>query len=66
MKAYCEKFDKTYEWAEIGEPICGRDFCDGCGDCLYCYGVYEGYCAPCRKVIYYDDEDERNPFYKPR
>jgi len=20
------------------EPICGRDFCSNCGDCLHCYG----------------------------
>lgn len=20
------------------EPICGRDMCDTCGDCLHCYG----------------------------
>ena len=19
------------------EPICGKDFCDTCGDCLHCY-----------------------------
>lgn len=18
-------------------PVCGEDFCDSCGDCLYCY-----------------------------
>lgn len=21
-----------------GEPVCGVDFCDNCGDCMYCYG----------------------------
>lgn len=21
------------------EPVCGRDFCDSCGDCLSCYDV---------------------------
>jgi len=19
-------------------PVCGKDFCDRCGDCFYCYG----------------------------
>lgn len=19
-------------------PVCGKDFCDECGDCLHCYG----------------------------
>ena len=19
------------------DPVCGKDFCDTCGDCLYCY-----------------------------
>lgn len=22
---------------EEAEPECGKDFCDKCGDCLYCY-----------------------------
>lgn len=22
---------------EQGEPVCGKDFCDSCGDCLSCY-----------------------------
>lgn len=22
---------------EEGEPVCGEDFCDLCGDCLSCY-----------------------------
>jgi hypothetical protein len=24
-------------------PVCGEDFCDACGDCLYCYA--EDTCA---------------------
>ncbi len=29
---------------EEGEPQCGHDFCDRCGDCLHCYqdGCYQG------------------------
>lgn len=23
---------------EKAEPQCGEDFCDSCGDCLFCYG----------------------------
>lgn len=32
--------NKTDEVIEVIEatPICGEDFCDSCGDCLYCYG----------------------------
>jgi hypothetical protein len=25
------------------EPVCGKDFCDACGDCLYCYWDDECY-----------------------
>lgn len=39
------------------EPECGKDFCDQCGDCLWCYGG-----DPCWPddgnhswIIYYDD-----------
>ena len=24
--------------SEPREPICGEDFCEDCGDCLYCQG----------------------------
>ena len=27
-----------YRDEERGEPECGKDFCDQCGDCLHCYG----------------------------
>ena len=27
---------------EQAEPKCNVDFCDSCGDCLYCYG--EDFC----------------------
>jgi hypothetical protein len=23
---------------KMREPVCGQDFCPGCGDCLACYG----------------------------
>ncbi len=60
MKAFCEKQDNTYEWVEMGDPICGEDFCDSCGDCLHCYNEYcEGGCF---WVMYKDKE--RNPFNK--
>lgn len=36
MIAQIEKLDGTYEEKEMGEPICGRDFCDECGECLVC------------------------------
>ena len=32
-----------------GGPVCGQDFCDGCGDCLVC-----DFCA-CQQWIVYED-----------
>lgn len=29
-----DRFIERFE----GEPECGEDFCDQCGDCLACYG----------------------------
>jgi len=36
----CEVYDHTGKFIRRrgGEPICGVDFCDRCGDCLHCYG----------------------------
>lgn len=38
MEAIIEQPDGTIIVKEMGEPYCGEDFCDRCGDCLYCYG----------------------------
>lgn len=41
------------------QPVCGEDFCDRCGDCLYCYS--EGPCLDGKShrwVVYEDDLDE--------
>lgn len=27
---------KFLRWEEA-EPVCGKDFCDTCGECLHCY-----------------------------
>jgi len=35
--AEVEQPDGTYVIEERGEPECGEDFCDSCGDCLACY-----------------------------
>jgi hypothetical protein len=63
MKASIEKPDGTYEMKDMGNPVCGEDFCDGCGDCLHCYehsGDQE-YCRnPMSWVIYINDE--KNPY----
>lgn len=39
-------------------PICGEDFCDDCGDCLWCYTG--DYCPGGWHiwVVYGDEEDE--------
>jgi hypothetical protein len=36
MRCYVEKPDGSFV-EEDREPECG-DYCDSCGDCLYCYG----------------------------
>ena len=47
---------------EAGTPKCGVDFCDGCGDCLSCYGG-----DPCYRTdppdaahmwVVYDDQSD--------
>lgn len=41
------------------EPECGRDFCDKCGDCLYCYSEdcnSHDYCGLARWVLYVGDD----------
>ena len=36
MRASVEQPDHSYVIEERGEPVCGEDFCDQCGDCLHC------------------------------
>lgn len=43
MRAEVEQPDGSYKREERGEPECGKDFCDTCGDCLHCYGGEECY-----------------------
>ena len=38
MIAEVEQADGSYVDVEHGDPVCGEDFCDKCGDCLHCYG----------------------------
>jgi hypothetical protein len=43
-----EKYDGKYEIIQpldFRKPVCQRDFCDRCGDCLNCYGE-----DPCKGV----------------
>ncbi len=53
MIALVEQEDGSYKSEERGDPKCGEDFCDSCGDCLHCYPWYEGYCLH-SWVIYKD------------
>lgn len=55
MIAQVEKPDGTYELLEMGNPSCGEDFCDTCGDCLHCYD------CPCNFWVIYIN-DEKNPY----
>jgi len=46
----CHIYDRdTGKWVRDaeGDPECGKDFCDECGDCLECYhgDTCEGGCA---------------------
>jgi len=63
MIAEIEKPDGTYELKEMGDPVCGRDFCDTCGDCLECQPHdINGYCRTgSRWVIYLSNK--LNPYY---
>lgn len=66
MIAEVEKLDRTYETVEMGEPKCGEDFCDGCGDCLACqHHTNAEWCGngESRWVIYLNDA--RNPYRVP-
>lgn len=47
----------TYE----ANPRCG-DFCDGCGDCLYCYG--SDYCPNGMHtwIVYIDNDSDWDEF----
>lgn len=41
----------------LAEPSCGEDFCDDCGDCLYCY--YEDSCpGGYHRWVVYDDHEK--------
>lgn len=57
MIAKVEKPDGSYEDVEMGDPKCGQDFCDSCGDCLDCQ-----YC-PCQFWVIYNN-NPKNPFIK--
>lgn len=62
MIAEVEQPDGSYELLEMGDPVCGEDFCDGCGDCLVCFPHHGAeWCGDgdSRWVIYLDDE--KNP-----
>lgn len=65
MKASIEQPDHTYQTQEVGEPVCGKDFCDRCGDCLVCDAdtcASGSWCGGPYWVIYLFDE--KNPHYK--
>ena len=63
MLAQVEQEDKTFVDMDIGDPICGRDFCDICGECLSCHPepveIEDDICCAHMWIIYLSDEDER-------
>jgi len=59
VRAEIEQSDGSVVF-ESREPECGEDFCDLCGDCLYCYGhesCFDGGIdnGPHRWYVYNDD-----------
>ena len=64
MIAEVEQMDGTYQLVEMGDPVCGEDFCDYCGDCLACKGHDSQDWCPGgdRWVIYLDNP--KNPHAK--
>lgn len=64
MIAKVEQPNQTYKDVEMGEPRCGEDFCDHCGDCLGCSQhdaeCYDGHYP--MWVIYLDNK--KNPHYR--
>jgi hypothetical protein len=47
-----EQKDGTYKVVEAGSPVCGKDFCDQCGDCLACYYSDDACNGGCSWVLY--------------
>lgn len=68
MIAEVERPDGTWVRMDMGVPVCGRDYCDGCGDCLNCqYHDFEDWCMggqESRWVIY--KTDAHNPLSRDR
>lgn len=59
MRADVEQPDGTYRSEERGEPECGRDACDTCGDCLVCYASDECRDEGAHRWVIYLDEVTR-------
>jgi hypothetical protein len=47
--------NSRYESREMGEPICGKHFCDECGDCLYCHGDEPCYIGGVHRWVIYKE-----------
>lgn len=65
MKAVVYQDREHTTFMEMGEPVCGEDFCDNCGDCLVCHredcnNPENTYCEGASWVIY--EDDAKNPF----
>ena len=43
------------EWIDA-KPVCGRDFCDNCGDCIYCYS--DDCCGAGTWILYEGSDDD--------
>jgi hypothetical protein len=64
--AEVEKPDGTWERLDMGAPVCGEDFCDGCGDCLACqYHDDEPWCMAGTSCWVIYGNDRKNPYKVP-
>ena len=64
MRAEVEQPDGTYVVEDRGEPICHKDFCGRCGDCLHCYKDAcwdDGESSGDHRWVIYLNEAERKP-----
>lgn len=61
VRAEVEQSNGTYLVEDHGEPECGKDFCDSCGDCLACFedGCPQTDGGEHRWVVYYYPPSER-------
>ena len=54
LKEICDWTGRILIREENAEPVCGKDFCDDCGDCLACYIEDPCYDGSVHRWVEYD------------